>query len=132
MRHNRSCLDSENHVLSNYYDLLYILFFFAEKKSVLKGITGTFKSGELTAIMGPSGAGKSSLMNILTGLTKTGVSGTIEIGKARKLCGYIMQDDHFYSFFTVEETMLLAATLKISNECIDMKEKRILVSHVSE
>ncbi|KAH8403022.1 hypothetical protein KR222_003164, partial [Zaprionus bogoriensis] len=100
------------------------------KKSVLKGITGTFKSGELTAIMGPSGAGKSSLMNILTGLTKTGVSGTIEIGKARKLCGYIMQDDHFYSFFTVEETMLLAATLKISNKCVNMKEKRILIDHL--
>ncbi|XP_030561814.1 ATP-binding cassette sub-family G member 1 isoform X1 [Drosophila novamexicana] len=102
-----------------------------EKKKVLKGITGTFKSGELTAIMGPSGAGKSSLMNILTGLTKTGVTGTIEIGhKARKLCGYIMQDDHFYPFFTVEETMLLAATLKISNKCVSMKEKRILIDHL--
>lgn len=112
--------------------MYHLLFFFAEKKSVLKGITGTFKSGELTAIMGPSGAGKSSLMNILTGLTKTGVSGTIEIGKARKLCGYIMQDDHFYSCFTVEETMLLAATLKISNKCINMKEKRILVSREAE
>ncbi|KAM8718010.1 hypothetical protein ACLKA7_004679 [Drosophila subpalustris] len=101
-----------------------------EKKSVLKGITGTFKSGQLTAIMGPSGAGKSSLMNILTGLTKTGVTGTIEIGKARKLCGYIMQDDHFYPFFTVEETMLLAAALKISNKCVNMKEKRILIDHL--
>ncbi|XP_060661050.1 ATP-binding cassette sub-family G member 1 isoform X1 [Drosophila nasuta] len=101
-----------------------------EKKSVLKGITGTFKSGELTAIMGPSGAGKSSLMNILTGLTKTGVSGTIEIGKARKLCAYIMQDDHFYPFFTVEETMLLAAALKISNKCVSLKEKRALVDHL--
>lgn len=108
------------------------MYLFAEKKSVLKGITGTFKSGELTAIMGPSGSGKSSLMNILTGLTKTGVSGTIEIGKARKLCGYIMQDDHFYTCFTVEETMLLAATLKISNKCINMKEKRVLVSRKAE
>ncbi|XP_017837288.2 ATP-binding cassette sub-family G member 1 isoform X2 [Drosophila busckii] len=101
-----------------------------EKKSVLKGITGTFKSGELTAIMGPSGAGKSSLMNILTGFTKNGVTGTIDFGKARKLCGYIMQDDHFYPFFTVEETMLLAATLKISNKCVSMKEKRILIDHL--
>ncbi|XP_030080305.1 ATP-binding cassette sub-family G member 1 isoform X2 [Drosophila hydei] len=101
-----------------------------EKKSVLKGISGTFKSGEMTAIMGPSGAGKSSLMNILTGLTKSGVSGTIEIGKARKLCAYIMQDDHFYPFFTVEETMLLAAALKISNKCVNLKEKRILIDHL--
>lgn len=61
-----------------------------------------------------------------------GVGGNIQFGdsptKSRKLCCYIMQDDHFHSWFTVEETMLLAAQLKISNDSMNMKEKKMLVS----
>ncbi|XP_053961340.1 ATP-binding cassette sub-family G member 1 [Anastrepha ludens] len=115
-------------------DLSYQVTVQKAKKTVLKAISGTFRSGQLTAIMGPSGAGKSSLMNILTGLTKIGVSGTINFGdtptKSRKLCCYIMQDDHFHSWFTVEETMLLAAQLKISNASMNMKEKKVLIEHL--
>lgn len=61
-----------------------------------------------------------------------GVNGNIHFGdsqtKSRKLCCYIMQDDHFHSWFTVEETMLLAAQLKISNDSMNIKEKKMLVS----
>uniref|UniRef100_A0A2M4DP48 Putative multidrug/pheromone exporter abc superfamily protein n=1 Tax=Anopheles darlingi TaxID=43151 RepID=A0A2M4DP48_ANODA len=38
-----------------------------DRKHLLRNISGTLKSGRLTAILGPSGAGKSTLLNILSG-----------------------------------------------------------------
>uniref|UniRef100_A0A1A9WKJ0 ABC transporter domain-containing protein n=1 Tax=Glossina brevipalpis TaxID=37001 RepID=A0A1A9WKJ0_9MUSC len=107
-----------------------------EQKTVLKGISGTFRAGELTAIMGPSGAGKSTLMNILTGFSAEGVEGSIKFGNnggnMRKKCCYITQDDHFYNFFSVEESMMLAASLKISDKSMNIREKKLLIESILE
>ena len=47
----------------------FVLFLLGKNaKQILHKISGSFKSGHLTAILGPSGAGKTSLMNILAGL----------------------------------------------------------------
>ncbi|XP_021201250.3 dnaJ homolog subfamily C member 10 [Helicoverpa armigera] len=104
-------------------------------KTILKGVSGLFKSGELTAIMGPSGAGKSSLMNALTGFATNGVTGSIRAGDSvcelrpksslrslkayRKKSCYILQDDRLNPLFTVAELMKFAADMKLGDTLTD-------------
>lgn len=38
------------------------------RRNILKGVSGSFRAGEVTAVLGPSGAGKTTLVNILSGL----------------------------------------------------------------
>ncbi|XP_055637744.1 ATP-binding cassette sub-family G member 1 [Toxorhynchites rutilus septentrionalis] len=104
-----------------------------DKKTILNGVSGRFNSGELTAIMGPSGAGKSSLLNILTGYTKAGVKGSLNIGGSvdgSKLCSYILQEDNLHPFFTVQEIMMMACDLKISSRFLKHIDKERLVDSI--
>ncbi|XP_058805822.1 ATP-binding cassette sub-family G member 4-like [Phymastichus coffea] len=98
-------------------------FFKKEKKRVLSNVCGDFRPGELTAIIGPSGAGKSTLMDILAGFTTSGVTGDIRVnGRGRNLAAfrrssaYIMQDDNLQLLLTVQESMSVAANLKLGPE----------------
>ncbi|XP_057334859.1 ATP-binding cassette sub-family G member 4-like isoform X1 [Microplitis mediator] len=90
-----------------------------ESRRLLTTVSGEFRVGELTAIMGPSGAGKSTLMDILAGFTVQ-KSGTVsvngnprDLAEFRRSSAYIMQDDHLEPLLTVEESVYIAANLKL-------------------
>ncbi|XP_015122214.1 ATP-binding cassette sub-family G member 1 [Diachasma alloeum] len=90
-----------------------------EKRQLLHNISGDFRAGELTAVMGLSGAGKSTLMDILAGFT-TPQSGCVfvnnsprELAAFRRSSAYIMQDHYLEPLLTVEESMKVAADLKL-------------------
>ncbi|KAJ8968294.1 hypothetical protein NQ317_000254 [Molorchus minor] len=92
-----------------------------ERKRILHGVSGQFKSGELSVIMGPSGAGKSTLLNILAGFVTRGSSGTVKLNdtvrdqspRFRKLSSYIPQDEELRLALTTKEAMTFAAHLKL-------------------
>ncbi|CAG4974047.1 unnamed protein product [Parnassius apollo] len=95
-----------------------------EPKHILKGVSGCFKPGELTAIMGPSGAGKTTLLNILAGYSTKGAKGEIKVNgvqicasqsNSRGGARYIRQQDDLRVHLTVYESMSLAAALKLAD-----------------
>ncbi|XP_026500914.2 ATP-binding cassette sub-family G member 1-like [Vanessa tameamea] len=119
-----------------FQDLSYTVSNGKTSKLILRGINGEFRSGQLTAILGPSGAGKSTLLNILAGYRVNGASGFIttngeprDLRLFRKLSRYIMQDDLLQPLITVQESLTMAADLKLGND-MNKERKTIIVEEI--
>lgn len=114
--------------------------------TIIQQISGSFKSGEITAVMGPSGAGKTSLLNFLSRRREDGYTGQLYVDNShrRVKINTIPQNDHLPEYLTVRENLTFASRLKnphpnyehdkyiekISNllgldDCLDTRTKKI-------
>lgn len=101
---------------------------------LLKGISGAFRPGVLTALMGVSGAGKTTLMDVLAG-RKTGgyIEGRITIsGYPKKqetfarIAGYCEQTDIHSPHVTVYESLQYSAWLRLPPE-VDAATRKVIL-----
>lgn len=87
------------------------------KKLALKNISFEISEGESFGFLGPNGAGKTTTIKCLLGLVRP-TSGSIKIfgedskiSKARNVLGYLPEQPYFYDHLSVQEAMVLYATL---------------------
>ena len=105
---------------------------------LLKGVSGAFRPGVLTALMGVSGAGKTTLMDVLAG-RKTGgyIDGNIKISGYPKrqetfarVSGYCEQNDIHSPHVTVYESLIFSAWLRLGKDVNRGTQKVSLSSYL--
>jgi len=108
-------------------------------KSLLEGVTGRISPGKLTAVMGPSGAGKSTFLSCLSGrINKGHLEGSIylnnkkdDIGKYKRIVGFVPQDDIMFHELTVKETLRFSAETRLPSHVTPV-QKAIIVEEVMD
>ncbi|XP_059595506.1 pleiotropic drug resistance protein 1 isoform X2 [Vitis vinifera] len=110
-----------------------------DRLELLKGVSGAFRPGVLTALMGVSGAGKTTLMDVLAG-RKTGgyIEGNISIsGYPKKqetfarISGYCEQNDIHSPHVTVHESLLYSAWLRLPSD-VNSETRKMFIEEVME
>ncbi|KAL3645872.1 transcription factor [Castilleja foliolosa] len=110
-----------------------------DKLELLKGVSGAFRPGVLTALMGVSGAGKTTLMDVLAG-RKTGgyIEGNITISGYPKnqstfarISGYCEQNDIHSPNVTVYESLVYSAWLRLPKD-VNADARKVFIDEVIE
>ncbi|XP_013611475.1 PREDICTED: ABC transporter G family member 6 [Brassica oleracea var. oleracea] len=95
--------------------------FSSKTKTLLNGISGEARDGEILAVLGASGSGKSTLIDALANrIAKGSLKGNVTLNgevlnsKMQKaISAYVMQDDLLFPMLTVEETLMFAAEFRL-------------------
>ncbi|KAJ6860242.1 ABC transporter G family member 11-like [Populus alba x Populus x berolinensis] len=112
-------------------------------RSILQGLTGYARPGEVLAIMGPSGCGKTTLLDALAVLfpgrldSSTKHSGEVLInGRKQPLAygtsAYVTQDDVITWTLTVREAVFYSAQLQLPNSMSLSKKKERAETTIKE
>lgn len=101
------------------------IFSIKKKKELLKDIRLEIKEGTVVAVLGTAGAGKSTLMQFLSGLDQSGVSGSViyrgvdlvkNLDQIKYLIGNVPQEKVIRPELTPEEALWESAQLRLSAE----------------
>ena len=115
---DRKILETSN--IFHWRNLSYNLRVKGEDRTILNGIDGWVKPGEVTALMGASGAGKTTLLNALSERLTVGVitSGSRMVNGGpldndfQRSIGYVQQQDLHLETSTVREALQFSAYLR--------------------
>lgn len=108
-----------------------------DRLELLKGVSGSFRPGVLTALMGVSGAGKTTLIDVLAGRKTSGyIQGSITIsGYPKKqetfarISGYCEQTDIHSPHVTVYESLAYSAWLRLPSD-VDSSTRKVLKHYI--
>ncbi|KAJ2453801.1 hypothetical protein EV183_001998 [Coemansia sp. RSA 2336] len=112
----------------------------ASMRTLLHNISGSIYPGEVIGLLGPSGAGKTTLLNILAGRIEGGVlNGKVLFRGQKRVPGvykrrvaYVEQEDMMFPMLTVEETIMFAAKLRLTDQNYTQLQKIERVANVMQ
>ncbi|KAI4994023.1 hypothetical protein ZWY2020_008336 [Hordeum vulgare] len=101
------------------------------RNTLLDGISGEAREGEIMAVLGASGAGKSTLIDALADrIQRESLRGAVTLsGDAldsrllRVISAYVMQDDLLYPMLTVAETLMYSAEFRLPRSLSTSKKR---------